>query len=127
MTNSIQPVSLKTTCNTSDLELKEPHGSLVLRVVEIYRKSTYYNLIKLVPELFLAVQHMEPTVIEQAIKGYEVSKDKRTGKVPHPRYFVGIAKRMHDESIRVDETKKESQREKPGQTGDGLLLWGRSI
>ena len=114
MTSSIQPVSSKTETKVPlNLELKEPHGSLVLRVIDLYKRDHYYKLDKMQPTLVAAIVHIDPIIIEQAIKIYETAKDKRTGKTPHPNYFVGIAKRMHEESIRADEEKK-TQREKPG-------------
>ena len=77
--------------------------ALVEQALELYRKSCYYDLHK--THLHKFYEELKECsslyAIEEALKIYAKAKDKRTGRTPHPSYFVKVALRLDVESNRL--------------------------
>ena len=78
------------------------HADVVAKVFELFRKSHHYSLEAknsgLKKSMALKINFINSTFIEEAFKIYESSSNK-TGKKPHPNYFVAIAKRLYYEDL----------------------------
>ena len=78
------------------------HADVVSKVFELFRKSHHYSLEAKNPDLkksiVLKINFINNIFIEEAFKIYEGS-DNKTGKKPHPNYFVAIAKRLYYEDL----------------------------
>ena len=112
---------MKTTTSNIDLKLREPLGSLVYKILEIYKTSNYYNFSKIAPKLYTDLENIPIEIIEQAITIYEKAEDKKKkGHVPHPSYLVAVAKRLNDELSRANKDSKVDPSEQK-------IIWGNTI
>lgn len=78
------------------------HAGVVDKIFELFRKSHHYSLEKNTPglkkKIALKINFINSTFIEEAFKIYETS-GKKSGGLPHPNYFVAIAKRLYYEDL----------------------------
>lgn len=95
-------------------ELKGALAPHVLRVIEIYKKKNYYNLVKKIPKILQEIEGIPESIVRQAVDIYEKAEDRnKPGRAPYPSYFVTVAKRLDEESRRV--------------TNDADIFWGKTI
>jgi hypothetical protein len=97
----------------------EPSCSFAIQVIELYKskQKRRYKYESLASQLIEKLKNVPEPILDEAFNIYKNSKDKKdSSKLPYPSYYLGIVKRLLEESDRTTEKKNI---DKP--------KWGKSI
>jgi hypothetical protein len=97
----------------------EPSCSFAMQVIELYKskQKRRYKYESLAHQLIEKLKNVPEPILEKAFNIYEKSTDKKdSSKLPYPSYYLGIVKRLLEESDRTN-----------GQINVDKPKWGKSI
>lgn len=78
------------------------HANVVHKVFDLYRKAHHFSLEKVKPGSTKStaerIDHIPESIVSEAFDVYCKSGEK-SGSIPHPNYFVAVARRLYLNSL----------------------------